>query len=142
MANTDVPEIVCTDEGRSEDRDAILAGLMDYNRRNAPPANFKMLGLLLKSAGQVIGGLWGRSAYDWLFIELLFVPEHLRGNGLGRKLMERAEDIARERRCTGVWLDTFSFQALPFYQNLGYAIFGELKDHPRGISQYWLQKRL
>ena len=35
-----------------------------------------------------------------------------------------------------------AFQALPFYRKLGYTIFGELKDHPRGISQYWLEKRV
>jgi len=132
-----------TDEGRNEDRDAILFPLMAYNRSNAPDPQFKVLGLLLKSDdGETTGGLWGRSAYEWLFVELLFVPESLRGAGVGTGLMRQAEQIARDRRCTGVWLDTFSFQALPFYQKLGYTVFGELKDHPRGISQYWLQKRL
>lgn len=132
-----------TDEGRNEDREAILRGLMEYNRRNAPPPNFQMLGLLLNSSdGATVGGLWGRSAYEWLFIELLFVPETLRGAGVGRALMWQAEEVARQRQCRGVWLDTFAFQALGFYQKLGYSIFGELKDHPRGISQYWLQKRL
>ena len=55
--------------------------------------------------------------------------------------MRQAEDIAVGRGCTGVWLDTFAFQALGFYGKLGYSIFGELKDHPRGVTQYWLQKR-
>jgi GNAT superfamily N-acetyltransferase len=73
---------------------------------------------------------------------MLFVPEGLRGQGLGTSLIRQAEEIARARNCSGVWLDTFDFQALPFYQKLGYTIFGELKDHPRGISQYWLQRRL
>jgi len=61
---------------------------------------------------------------------------------VGRKLMEEAEKIARAQKLTGIWLDTFDFQARPFYEKLGFTIFGELKDHPRGISQYWLQKRL
>ena len=91
--------------------------------------------------GATIGGLWGRSAYEWLFVELLFVPEHLRGSGVGNSLMRQAEKIAQQRGCTGVWLDTFAFQALEFYKKLGYTVFGELKDHPLGISQYWLQKR-
>jgi len=137
------PSIVYTDAGRSEDREPILQGLIAYNRSNAPDPKFQMLGLLLNDeTGATIGGLWGRSAYEWLFVELLFVPESLRGTGLGTTLMQQAEQVARDRRCTGVWLDTFAFQALPFYKKLGYTIFGELKDHPRGISQYWLQKRL
>jgi ribosomal protein S18 acetylase RimI-like enzyme len=73
---------------------------------------------------------------------VLIIPEALRRKGLGRKLMEQAEKIARTRNLTGIWLDTFDFQARPFYEKLGFTIFGELKDHPRGISQYWLQKRL
>ena len=60
----------------------------------------------------------------------------------GRKLMEQAEQIARARKLTGISLDNFDFQARHFYEKLGFSILDELKDHPRGISQYWYQKRL
>ncbi len=50
--------------------------------------------------------------------------------------MQQAEDVARQRDCTGVWLDTFAFQALGFYKRIGYTVCGELTDQPRGISQY------
>ena len=136
------PVIVYTDAGREEDRQPILDGLLEFNRTHAPPPKFHILGLLLQAEdGTTIGGLWGRSAYQWLFIEMLFVPESLRGQRLGTALMTQAEAQAQARGCTGVWLDTFDFQALGFYKKLGYTVFGELKDHPRGISQYWLQKR-
>jgi GNAT superfamily N-acetyltransferase len=135
--------IAVSEEGRDEDRNAILYPLIAYNRASGPPTEYRMLALLLKDvAGSVIGGLWGRTSYDWLFVELLFIPESLRRAGLGRALMLQAEQLARERHCTGIWLDTFDFQAKPFYEKLGYSVFGELRDHPRGISQYWLQKRL
>jgi GNAT superfamily N-acetyltransferase len=135
--------IVVTEEGRRADQQAIADLLYEYNRQNAQPANFKPLALLVKAPdGSTLGGLWGNSAYEWLFVEFLFVPEPLRGTGLGRSLMLKAEQIAKDRGCLGVWLDTFAFQARAFYEKLGYTVFGELKDHPRGISQYWLQKRL
>jgi GNAT superfamily N-acetyltransferase len=134
--------VFVTDEDIPDGRGKILDLLCEYNLQNAPDPQFRLLGLLLKDEeGATIGGLWGRSAYEWLFVELLFVPEELRGSGAGSRLMKQAEEIARERGCTGVWLDTFAFQALGFYQKLGYTVFGELKDHPRGVSQYWLQKR-
>jgi GNAT superfamily N-acetyltransferase len=101
------------DQDIPDSRETILRLLIDYNLRNSPPPNFQLLGILLKDdQGQTIGGLWGRSAYEWLFVELLFVPEELRGQDLGTSLMRQAEEIARE-----------------------------LKDHPRGISQHWLQRR-
>jgi len=137
------PTVTVIEEDIPQEREAILNALCAFNLKNAPDPDFRMLGLLLKDeAGATIGGLWGRSGYEWLFIELLFVPEHLRGSGVGTQLMRQAEDVARERGLTGIWLDTFAFQALGFYQKLGFTVFGELKDHPRGISQYWLQKRV
>jgi GNAT superfamily N-acetyltransferase len=137
------PTVIVTDEDLPDGRETILDLLCEYNLQNAPDPQYRLLGLLLKDEqGGTIGGLWGRSAYEWLFLELLFVPEQLRGSGVGTQLMRQAEEIARQRGLTGIWLDTFAFQALGFYKKLGYTIFGELKDHPRGISQYWLQKRL
>ena len=90
----------------------------------------------------VTGGLWAISYYGWLFVELLVLPEERRGQGLGTRLMREAESAARERGCTGIWLDTFSFQARGFYEKLGYTVFGRLDDYPPGQSRFWLQKRL
>jgi GNAT superfamily N-acetyltransferase len=137
------PMIEVSEQDHPEERALIEDALRAYNASSAPPANYLPLRLTLKdSVGKVVGGLVGHSSYEWLFISVLIVPEGLRGRGVGRKLMEQAEQIARARGLTGIWLDTFDFQARPFYERLGFTVFGELKDHPRRISQYWLQKRL
>jgi GNAT superfamily N-acetyltransferase len=94
------------------------------------------------SEAGLVGGLWGRTAYDWLFVELLFVPESLRGRGLGSELMKRAEDEALGRGCHSVWLDTFEFQARGFYERLGYTCFGELPNYPTGSARYFMRKAL
>lgn len=130
------------DEPTPEDREAIVAPLRKYNHAYGPLLEVKPLALLLKDeSGSTVGGLWGRTAYDWLFVELLAVPEAMRGTGTGTALMHTAETIARERGCIGVWLDTFAFQARPFYEKLGYSVFGELVDHPKGSARYFLMKR-
>ena len=135
--------IEVSEQDHLEERTLIENALRAYNASSAPPANYLPLRLTIRdSEGTITGGLIGHSSYDWLFISVLIIPEALRRKGLGRKLMEQAEKIARTRNLTGIWLDTFDFQARPFYEKLGFTIFGELKDHPRGISQYWLQKRL
>ncbi len=92
--------------------------------------------------GPITGGAWGRSYYQWLFIELLVVPEALRGQGIGSELLRKAEAEARQRACHGVWLDTFSFQARGFYEKHGYAVFGEIADYPAPHSRFFLSKRL
>lgn len=94
------------------------------------------------SNGKVVGGLSGSTNFDWLHIRLLAVDEKLSGKGFGRKLMQLAENEAIARHCTHAHLDTFSFQALPFYQKLGYEIFGTLDDYPQGHKRYYLKKSL
>jgi GNAT superfamily N-acetyltransferase len=79
--------------------------------------------------------------YDWLAVELLFVPEDLRRSGVGSRLLCEAEDQARARGCIGAWLDTFSFQAREFYEQLGYSVIGTILDHPVGGARYFLTKR-
>ena len=132
---TDVPEAAT--------RQTILDSLVAYNRAKSGRDDPRPLILAIEdSASQVVGGLWGRTAYDWLYVELLIVPESLRGRGVGRDLMSRAEREAVARGCHSAWLDTFEFQARGFYERLGYTCFGELANYPAGSARYFLQKTL
>jgi GNAT superfamily N-acetyltransferase len=127
------------------DIDVVLNGLVAANRKAAgrnlgwqPVA----IHLLDPDTGEPVGGLTGETLLDWLFVDLIHVPEELRGQGHGTALMREAERFARERGCVGVWLDTFSFQARPFYEKLGYTVFGTIEGHPVGGQRYFLQRRL
>lgn len=134
--------IIVSDAPTQEMYNAIVEPLVEYNTRVAGPSGSQALALLLQDeeTGQLIGGLWGRFGYDWLFIELLAVPERLRSGGYGSRLMREAERIARERGAAGIWLDTFSFQARGFYEKLGYSVFGQLPNHPRGGARLFMCK--
>jgi GNAT superfamily N-acetyltransferase len=124
-------------------RDAIVQPLIAFNAQQTGIDDFRLLALTITDdAGAVVGGLWARTAMGWLFVELLFVPEALRGQGIGRELLRRAEAEAIARGCHHVWLDTFEFQARGFYERLGYRLFGELTDYPAGYSRYFMQKAL
>lgn len=124
------------------DRDAIIAPLRAYNVARAGEPNIRPVAILLTDEdGAHVGGLWGKCAYDWLFVELLAVPEAHRGVNYGTALMQRAEEIARANQCIGIWLDTYEFQARGFYEKLGFALFGTLEDHPVGQKRFFLQKR-
>jgi GNAT superfamily N-acetyltransferase len=90
----------------------------------------------------IIGGLYGEIFYRWFFIELLAIPEQTQGQGTGSRLIAMAEEVARERGCVGLWLDTFDFQAPSFYERLGFSKFGALDDFPPGHQRFFMQKRL
>jgi GNAT superfamily N-acetyltransferase len=91
--------------------------------------------------GSVSGGLWGCTNFQWLHVEMMFVPEALRGHGVGTALMAAAETEARSRGCRGTYVDAFSFQAAPFYLKLGFVQFGLLDDFPPGYDRLYFCKR-
>lgn len=136
-------QIVCMDKPDDAAWHAIGGGLHDYNLQQAGDNQFQQLCFLLRSPGQEIaGGLIGEIHWGWLFINLLFVKDELRGQGYGHRLLTLAEEEARQRGATHAYLDTFSFQAPGFYQQHGYQLFGELRDFPPGHQRYFFTKQL
>lgn len=98
--------------------------------------------VLRDEAGTIQGGLTATVFWGHLHVDFLWVDESLRGQGQGSALIEQMEQAAKEKSCRLITLDTFSFQAPDFYKRNGYEVFGVLEDHPKGFSQYFLQKRL
>jgi len=136
------PEFFVPDTPTDADRAAILAPLAAFNRQHADPGVASPLAILLKDGeGSTVGGLWGATIFRWLKIELLFVPEEMRGMATGTAIMKRAEALAAERGCIGASLDTYSFQARGFYEKRGYALVGTIEDCPPGGAHHFLQKR-
>ena len=126
-----------------EERQALLLPLRAYNAAKAGATVPEPIALLVRDEnGEILGGLYGRVFFKWLYVELLSVPEQARGSGMGTKLMLMAEDLAREKACIGVWLDTFDFQAPEFYRKLGYSELGQIADYPPGHKRFFFQKRL
>jgi GNAT superfamily N-acetyltransferase len=126
--------------------EAIVNGLVQYNDSKteglyAPPF-FSCVLSVRDDADEPIGGLTAKITYGWMYIELLFLPEALRGTGIGAQLMVKAEEIAREKGCVGIRVDTMGFQAPEFYPKFGYTAYGQLQDCPPGHTRYFFSKRL
>lgn len=137
------PHIEVTDTPDPADRTRIAAALLGYNAGFLGPNDSRPLAVLLRDTdGTVTGGIWGRSAYRWLFIEMVFVPDARRGQGWGGRLLTTAEAAARDHDCIGIWLDTFSPDARRFYETRGYTVFGTIDDYPPGHTRWMLRKRL
>lgn len=137
-------DLAATDKADPAIRRFIRRELVEMNDRHAgEAANFRRLVVPLRKPGtdRVVGGLWGETGRRWLFVDLLFVPDAMRGARVGTALMRTAETEAIARGCIGSWLDTYSFQARGFYEKLGYAAFGTLEDYPPGHRRFFMAKR-
>lgn len=98
------------------------------------------LAAFVRRDGVVMGGVYGELRWDWLYIDLLWVDDSMRGQGMGQRLVQAIEQAALARSVERVYLATTSFQALPFYHHLGYTLFGALEDRPPGYNFYYLKK--
>ena len=86
------------------------------------------------------GGIIGRTSLGLMFIDLVYLPETLRGHDIGARMMGLAEEEARRRGCRAGVLYTISFQAPGFYKRLGWRVFGEIPCDPPGTSRIFLTK--
>jgi ribosomal protein S18 acetylase RimI-like enzyme len=135
------PEIIISESISESERQFVIRSLVAYNNTKATPETWREVNVLARQNMEIVGALLGQTHWNWLFVKTLWVADPFRRLGLGRKLMLAAEREAAARGCLHAHLDTFDFQALPFYQKLGYQIFGQLEDYPIGHRRYFLQKR-
>jgi GNAT superfamily N-acetyltransferase len=123
-------------------RQFIVNGVDNHNIAvTGLPAYFPTNFVLRRAGGEVLGGLLGQIWGGWLQVTFLWVSEVVRGQGHGARLLAAAEAYAKERGCIGATLETHSFQARPFYERLGYRVFGTLDDYPPGHAKFFLEKR-
>jgi len=124
-------------------RQHVMEGLHAFNyvatgQDEHYPANFTLRG----EAGDVLGGLLGYVWGRWLHVTYLWLAEPARGGGYGSRLIGQAEAYARKRGAVGSTLETYSFQARPFYESLGYQVCGQIDDYPPGHTKFILKKAL
>lgn len=126
-------------------RQIIRNELINFNRRSyMPDLSIEDLAVVIRAVDSktIVGGLWAHTSWGWMTIELIFVPQSLRKQGIARNLVALAEEEAVKRGCHSAWLGTLNPEAMALYERLGYERFGELKDFPKGGSRYFLQKKL
>lgn len=123
-------------------RDAILASIKAHNETLLGPSDRRDLFMPIQADdGSVDGGLVGYTGRGWLYVELLSVPERLRGQGMAGRLLTLAEEEAKARGCIGAYIDTINPAACRAYERAGYHVFGRIEDFAKGYDICWLIKR-
>jgi ribosomal protein S18 acetylase RimI-like enzyme len=90
--------------------------------------------------GRLVGACGGEMLWGDLYIDLMWVDEKVRGQGIGSEVIRRVEVEAQQRGCFRIHLDTMSFQAPTFYPRLGYREFARLGGYPAGAERIYYVK--
>lgn len=129
----------------NESQEEIFSVLVDNLRK----FNFKRMGeehsqplmvSIRNDNDEIVGGIAGRTIYHQLLIEVLWVHNDKRGQGLGIQLMEISEREAQKRGCIAAQVDTLSFQAPKFYEKMGFKIVGKVSGVKNSPDRYFLLK--
>jgi len=138
------PVVTLTDAPTAEEEHVVGAGLAGFNERQSGIRDSRPLAVIVRDprTKQPVGGLTGRTSLGLLFVDLFFLPDDLRGDGLGSRLLRLAEDEARQRGCVAAVLYTISFQAPGFYERHGYRVLGTVPCLPPGTSRIFMTKPL
>jgi ribosomal protein S18 acetylase RimI-like enzyme len=132
------------DAADQADVDFIFDGLRQYNEQFHAIGHRSLYVFLRDESGALVGGLLGDTYWGWLSINIVWIDKRFRGQGHGERLLAAAEEEGRRRECAHAQLDTLSFQARPFYEKLGYRVYGTLEDFPAGsdTKRYYMTKEL
>lgn len=138
------PNLTLTDAPGDQAQAVIREGLADYNLTQAGYRDARPLAVLISDpeTREVIGGLLGRTSMGLLFIDLFFLPESLRQQGIGSRVIRTAEQEAIRRGCSRVILLTVTFQAPGFYERQGYQVLGRIECDPPGHTRICMTKKL
>ncbi|ANA34814.1 GNAT family N-acetyltransferase [Ralstonia mannitolilytica] len=138
------PEIIVTDAPEDRAVSIIGDGLDHFNDVHVGYGDRRPLAVLVRDphSGEVLGGASGRTSLGLLFLDLFYLPETLRGMGVGTEVLRRFEEEGRRRGCRSAVLYTISFQAPQFYERHGWVRFGEVPCDPPGTSRVFLSKAL
>jgi len=127
----------------ARDVEALGQGLTEHALPTTGRPGFQPLAVFARDAdGALVGGMYALVNWNWLQVSLVWLAESRRRAGLGSRLLAALEAAAIERGCTQAHLDTFSYQARPFYERHGYRVFATLEDYPSGQQRYFMRKVL
>lgn len=92
---------------------------------------------------KIIGSVYLEKQVGKLYLGMLTVSPELQGGGIGKKLMQAAEDLARENNIPKISMTVISIrkELIEYYERRGYKNTGETKPFPMNDPKFGLPKQ-
>ncbi|MBX9768466.1 MAG: GNAT family N-acetyltransferase [Bdellovibrionales bacterium] len=132
-----------TDEA-STDLKALDLALRAENQGLYGDPERSVFGLVVRAAPgasgpSLLGGAKGIIHWKWFYLTHLWVDFSRRGQGLGGEIVQRLISEARLQGLAGIYVDTFSGDAVRFYQRAGFEVVGQIPQFINGFDRTYLK---
>ncbi len=91
------------EQWKQKDSDFIRKKVIEHNMRELPEnlktPNENISFVLKDESGNINGGITANMFWHHMHVEFLWVDENLRGEGYGRVLLEKMEQLALKKGC-------------------------------------------
>ena len=141
----DLPTRFEISPGNEDDAEFIIKGLDEYNTSQAARNHRKYIPLekkLLDADGNLIAAIFaGVGRWNSFEIDMIWVDEPYRNQGIGSELLAETERQAKEHGAYFALAEGLLDWQTGFFRKNGYATVGTLEDCPKGHSMQVLEKR-
>ncbi len=135
-------QIQIADQLNEADEAHIVDALKAHNREYARPDLRKLSVVVRDSSGVIQAGLLGQTHWGCLRIDILWVDDSCRGQGLGAQMLDAALSESGARGCASAVVETMAFQARDFYEKQGFEVFGTLDGGRPELTCFYLRKKI
>jgi ribosomal protein S18 acetylase RimI-like enzyme len=92
---------------------------------------------------QLVGCVYLQKKEDKLYLGMLTVAPDIQAQGIGKKLLQAAEEYAQTQQCTAITITVISLrqELINWYERRGYKATGERKPFPSNDPRFGLPKQ-
>jgi GNAT superfamily N-acetyltransferase len=141
----DLPTRFEISPGNEDDAEFIIKGLDEYNTSQAARKHKKYIPLekkLLDADGNLIAAIFaGVGRWNSFEIDMIWVDEPYRNQGIGSELLAETEREAKEYGAYFALAEGLLDWQTGFFKKNGYMTVGTLNDCPKGHCMHVLEKR-
>ncbi|CAM2861519.1 GNAT family N-acetyltransferase [Legionella worsleiensis] len=143
MEKKTINDIYIDETDNSEISAIIKQGILDYNAPFFGSNFLTPFTIYMKDLqSEIIAGLTGSYRGKYVRVDFFWVHKDFRHQGLGSKLMMKLEEFSKAKECRFIQLDTFDFQARPFYEKLGFECVGTIPRWIEGQDFHFMRKAI
>lgn len=120
----------------------VSAGVIEFGRAEAAGGNPEPIACFLRDGRSIIAGATGRTEFERLFVNYLWVKEELRGTGIGSAALEHIEGAACQRGARDSLFETLSDRNAALYRRCGYVEIASISRYVGPFTKYVMLKTL